>query len=406
MKFSRFFCYSMARSRAAAALLLAAGALLLIGGCQKAAPMQMPPPGVQVARVIQKDVPISGDWVATLDGYTNAQIQPQVSGYLVKQNYREGSEVHQGEVLFEIDPRPFQAVLDQAKGQLAQANAQLGLATLNVNRDTPVAKLHAIPQSQLDTDVQARLSAEAGVQAAQAAVEQAQLNLGFTEVRSLIDGIAGIAQTQIGNLVSAATILTTVSRVDPIKVYFPISEQEYMRIAGKISGAVDLLAANSTVPLTLVLSSGDDYPRKGKIIFADRQVDSGTGTIRIVGSFPNPGNILRPGQFGRIRAVTANLHNALLIPQRAVSEMQGSYQVAVVGSDNKVSIRSVKVGERVGSNWIIREGLQPDELVVIEGVQKIGEGSPVKPTEVMPVDGTAGPAGAPAAAPSASGGAN
>jgi membrane fusion protein (multidrug efflux system) len=343
--------------------------------------MAFPPPDVSVARVIQKDVPISGDWVATLDGYTNAQIQPQVAGYLVKQNYREGSQVHKGDVLFQIDPRPFQAVLDQAKGQLAQANAQLGLATLNVNRDTPVAKLHAIAQSQLDTDIQAKLSAEAGVQAAQASVEQAELNMGFTEVRSLIDGIAGIAQTQIGNLVSPTTVLTTVSQVNPIKVYFPISEQEYMRIAGKIPGSVDLLASNNTVPLTLVLSNGSEYSQKGTIIFADRQVDSQTGTIRIVGSFANPGNILRPGQFGRIRAVTENLHNALLVPQRAVTELQGSYQVAVVGADNKVNIRTIKVGDRVGSLWVVREGLKADERVITEGVMKVGEGAPVKPSE-------------------------
>jgi membrane fusion protein (multidrug efflux system) len=319
----------------------------------------------------------------------------------VKQNYREGSQVHKDEVLFEIDPRPFQAVLDQAKGQLAQANAQLGLATLNVNRDIPVAKLHAIPQSQLDTDIQAKLSAEAGVQAAQASVEQAQLNMGFTQVRSLIDGIAGIAQTQIGNLVSPTTILTTVSKVDPIKVYFPISEQEYMRIAGKIPGSVDLLASNNTVPLTLVLGGGSDYPQKGRIIFADRQVDSQTGTIRMVGSFPNPGNILRPGQFGRIRAVTENLHNALLVPQRAVSELQGSYQVAVVGPDDKVNIRTVKVGDRVGSMWVIREGLKPDERVITEGVMKVGEGAPVKPTE----EAAPAPEAAPASAPG-TGGAN
>jgi len=376
MKWSRFSLSPVAPSLA----LLAAVALLL-GGCEKAPPMAFPPPDVSVARVIQKDVPISGDWVATLDGYTNAQIQPQVAGYLVKQNYREGSQVHKGDVLFQIDPRPFQAVLDQAKGQLAQANAQLGLATLNVNRDTPVAKLHAIAQSQLDTDIQAKLSAEAGVQAAQASVEQAELNMGFTEVRSLIDGIAGIAQTQIGNLVSPTTVLTTVSQVNPIKVYFPISEQEYMRIAGKIPGSVDLLASNNTVPLTLVLSNGSEYSQKGKIIFADRQVDSQTGTIRIVGSFANPGNILRPGQFGRIRALTENLHNALLVPQRAVTELQGSYQVAVVGADNRVNIRTIKVGDRVGSLWVVREGLKADERVITEGVMKVGEGAPVKPTE-------------------------
>jgi membrane fusion protein, multidrug efflux system len=360
-----------------AAFLLGTG--LFLTGCEKAAQPAMQSPAVTVATVVERDVPINSDWVATLDGFTNAQIQPQVSGYLIKQNYREGSFVHQDQVLFQIDPRPFQAVLDQAKGQLAQANAQLGLAVINVNRDTPVAKLHAIAQSQLDNDVQAKLSAEAAVESAKATVEQAQLNLGFTEVRSLIDGIAGLAQTQVGSLVSTSTVLTTVSKVDPIKVYFPISEQEWLRIADKISGTVNLFSSENPVPLTLTLANGNEYPQKGKIIFANRQVDAQTGTIRIVGAFPNRGNILRPGQFGRIQAITDNRKNALLIPQRAVSELQGNYQVAVVGPDNKVDIRKVKVGDRVGDLWIISDGLKLGERVITEGFQKVGPGSPVKP---------------------------
>jgi RND family efflux transporter MFP subunit len=357
--------------------LLALGILLV--GCEKPAQPAMASPAVTVATVVEKDVPIVSDWVATLDGFTNAQIQPQVSGYLIKQNYREGSFVHKDEVLFEIDHRPFQAVLDQAKGQLAQANAQLGLAVINVNRDTPVAKLHAIAQSQLDNDVQAKLSAEAAVESAKATVEQAELNLGFTEVRSLIDGIAGLAQTQVGSLVSTTTVLTTVSKVDPIKVYFPISEQEWLRIADKISGTVNLFSSENPVPLTLTLANGNEYPQKGKIIFADRQVDSQTGTIRIVGAFPNRGNILRPGQFGRIQAVTDNRKNALLIPQRAVTDLQGNFQVAVVGSDDKVEIRKVTVGERIGELWVITNGLKPGERVITEGIQKVGPGAPVKP---------------------------
>ncbi len=354
-------------------------AFMFLAGCEKAAQPAMQAPAVSVATVIETNVPINSDWVATLDGFTNAQIQPQVSGYLIKQNYREGSFVHKDDVLFQIDPRPFQAVLDQAKGQLAQANAQLGLAVINVNRDTPVAKLHAIAQSQLDNDVQAKLSAEAAVESAKATVEQAQLNLGFTEVRSLIDGIAGLAQTQVGSLVATSTILTTVSKVDPIKVYFPISEQEWLRIADKISGTVNLFSNENPVPLTLTLANGNEYPQKGKIIFADRQVDPQTGTIRIVGAFPNRGNILRPGQFGRIQAVTDNRKNALLIPQRAVTELQGNYQVAVVGSDDKVDIRKVRVGDRVGELWIITDGLKLGERVITEGVQKVGPGSPVRP---------------------------
>ena len=350
----------------------------LLVGCEKPAQPAMAPPSVTVVAVIEKDVPITSDWVATLDGFTNAQIQPQVTGYLIKQNYREGSYVRKDEVLFQIDPRPFQAVLDQAKGQLAQANAQLGLAVINVNRDTPVAKLHAIAQSQLDNDIQAKLSAEAAVESAKATVETAELNLGFTEVRSLIDGIAGIAQTQVGSLVSTSTVLTTVSKVDPIKVYFPISEQEYLRIADKISGTVNLFSNENPVPLTLTLANGSEYPQKGKIIFADRQVDSQTGTIRIVGAFPNRGNILRPGQFGRIQAVTDNRKSALLVPQRAVTDLQGSYQVAVVGPDDKVDIRKVKVGERIGELWIVTDGLKPGERVITEGLQKVGPGAPVK----------------------------
>jgi RND family efflux transporter MFP subunit len=369
-----------------AVFLLAAG--MLVAGCEKAAAPAMPPPTVSVATVVEKDVPIESDWVATLDGFTNAQIQPQVTGYLVKQTYQEGSFVHKDDVLFQIDPRPFQAVVDQANGQLAQANAQLGLAVINVNRDTPVAKLHAIAQSQLDNDIQAKLSAEAAVETAKATVETAELNLGFTQVRSLIDGIAGIAQTQVGSLVSPTTILTTVSKVDPIKVYFPISEQEYLRIADKISGSVNLLSSENPVPLTLTLANGNEYPQKGKIIFADRQVDPQTGTIRIVGAFPNRGNILRPGQFGRIQAITDNRKNALLIPQRSVTDLQGNYQVAVVGPDDKVEIRKVTVGDRIGDLWIITDGLKPGERVITEGFQKVGPGSPVKPvTDTTPSGG-------------------
>jgi RND family efflux transporter MFP subunit len=358
---------------------LALAAALAVTGCAEKAPAAIAPPSVSVAKVLQKDVSVSGDWVATLDGFTTAQIQPEVSGYLVKQDYQEGSFVHQGEVLFEIDPRPFQAILDQARGQLAQANAQLGLATINVNRDTPVAKLHAIPQSQLDNDIQAKLAAEAAVQSGEAAVEQAELNLGFTQVRSLIDGIAGIAQTQIGNLVGNTTILTVVSKVNPIKAYFPISEQEYLRIAEKFSGTVNLFSVARPVPLELVLSDGRTYSQKGKIIFADRQVDPQLGTIRMVGSFPNPGNILRPGQFGRVRTVTDVKTDALLVPQRAVTELQGNYQVATVGDDGKVAVRKVSVGQKIGTMWIIAGGLKPGDQVITEGLQKVADGLVVRP---------------------------
>jgi RND family efflux transporter MFP subunit len=387
--------------------------LLCLGGCggkseaTTGAPSGPPAPEVGVVTVIQKDVAIYGDWVATLDGYVNANIQPQVSGYLIRQDYREGSLVHKDEVLFEIDPRPFQAILDQAKGQLAQARGQLsqaegqlaqahaqqGLAEINVKRDTPLAAARAIPQSQLDNDVQSRAQIEAlirtdegaiqaskaSIEAAEATVESAQLNLGFTKVRSLIEGIAGIATIQIGNLVGPTTILTTISSLDPIKANFSISEQEYLELANRIrtNGAPDILREGSDIPLQLTLSNGNIYPRSGRIIFADREMDPQTGTIRIVGGFANPGEILRPGQFGRIRALTGSRKGALLVPQRAVSELQGRRQVAVVGPDNKVSIRTVETGERSGDMWIISSGLKAGERVVTEGTSKVGEGSVV-----------------------------
>jgi membrane fusion protein (multidrug efflux system) len=319
--------------------------------------------------------------VATLDGYVNAQIQPQVSGYLIKQDYREGSVVESGQVLFEIDPRPFQATLDQMEGQLAQTQAQLGLSDINVKRDTPLAKAHAIAQSQLDNDVQQQVAQSAAVRTAEANVEQAQLNLGFTKVRSLVTGIAGQAQTQVGNLVSPSTTLTSVSQVNPIKVYFSISEQEYLALSSRVKsgGKMDLLSSGNTVPLELTLGNGNIYPYKGQIVFVDRQVNPQTGTIRIAGSFPNPKNLLRPGQFGRIKAETEVRHNALLVPQRAVNELQGSYQVAVVGSGNIVQIRSVALGPQLGSDLIITSGLQPNERVVTEGVSKLKDGMRVSP---------------------------
>jgi RND family efflux transporter MFP subunit len=347
------------------------------GGPTNAAPMQ-----VSVATVEQRDVPLFGDWVATLDGYVNAQIQPQVStGYLIRQDYREGSLVQAGQVLFEIDPRPFQATLDQAEGQLAQAQAQLGLADINVKRDTPLAKAHAIAQSQLDNEVQQQAAQGAAVRTAEANVEQAQLNLGFTKVRSLITGIAGRAQTQVGNLVSQSTTLTTISQVNPIKVYFSISEQEYLALSGRVKaeGKADLLSSGNRVPLQLTLGNGDTYPYKGQIVFVDRQVNPQTGTLQIAGSFPNPQGLLRPGQFGRIKAETEVRHDALLVPQRAVNELQGSYQVAVVGPDNTVHIQNVAPGPQLGSSWLITGGLQPNERVVTEGVSKLKDGMAVSP---------------------------
>jgi RND family efflux transporter MFP subunit len=372
--------------RAGRSLLCCLLVVVQCAGCAQKKPPAGAAPQVQVARVVQRDVSIHSEWVATLDGYVNAQIQPQVSGYLIKQDYREGSLVHKDDVLFEIDPRPFQAVLDQAKAQLAQAEAQLGNATLNVNRDIPEAEANAIARSQLEGDIQAQLAAKATVAAGRAAVEQAALNLSFTKVRSLISGIAGITQVQVGNLVTPSTVLTGVSQVDPIKTYFPISGEDYLRIADKIHpDTVNLLSSASPIPLQLILANGSTYDRSGSILFADRQVDQQTGTIRIAGAFANPGNILRPGQYAKVRAVTQIIKGALLIPQRAVSELQGSAQVALVGADNKISIHAVQTGERIDTMWVIRSGLMAGDRVVAEGVQKVKEGSTVTPTP-FPID--------------------
>jgi RND family efflux transporter MFP subunit len=347
-----------------------------------------PPPVVEVASVIQKDVPVQGEWVGTLEGFVNAQIQPQVSGYLIRQDYQEGALVRRGQLLFEIDPRPFQAVLDQAKGQLAQAEAQMANAELNVKRDIPEAEAHAIPQSQLDTDTQSLRGAKAAVETGQAAVEQAALNLGYTRVVSLIDGIAGINTVQVGNLVGPSTVLTAVSQLSPIKVYFPISEQEYLRMAdGGGPGSVDFLTHASRIPLQLTLADGSTYPHPGRIIFADRQVNTQTGTIQIVGEFPNSKNLLRPGQYARIQTPIGNVTGALLVPQAAVNQQQGTYQVTVVGADNRAQLRTVQVGPTVGTLWLITSGLKPGERVIAVGADKAKEGGLVNPTPYKATEG-------------------
>jgi RND family efflux transporter MFP subunit len=373
----RFLFGDVPRQRTGAVFLAVAALGVFVSGCNKSqATTATPMPEVEVATVETRDVPVYGEWVATLDGYVNAQIRPQVSGYIIKQNYIEGSLVRKGQVLFEIDPRPFTAALDRAKGDLAQAQAQLGKSILDVERDTPLAEARAIAKSQLDNEVQAKLGAQAAVESAKAAVEQAELNLEWTKVTSLVDGIAGIAQVQIGNLVGANSILTSVSQVDPIKAFFPISEREYVLVQ-KESNAT---SSKHTIrffgnSLELILTDGSIYPQKGKILLADRQVDPNTGTIRIVAAFPNPGNILRPGQYGRVRVETNMKKGALLLPQSAVGQSQGSYQVAVVGSDHKVSMRTVKPGETVGTMWVIDEGIKPGEQVVVEGLQNLKEGT-------------------------------
>jgi len=354
----------------------------LLVGCAKKEVAPPASPEVEITPVTQQDVPRYTECIATLDGYVNAQIQPQVTGYLMTQLYREGTVVHKGEVLFEIDPRPFEAALQHSKGQLAEAEAQLGKTKLDVARDTPLAKESAIPQAQLDNDIQANQAAEAMVAAAKAQVVQAELNLDFTKVRSLVDGVAGLAKAQIGDLVGQTSVLTTVSQVEPIKAYFAISEQEYLSFSNRISAATQgSRNLEGRKNLELVLSDGSVYPRKGSFLLADRQVDPKTGTIRLAGVFENPGGVLRPGMFGRVRAVTGVDKDALLVPQRSVVETQGTYSVVVVDSNNQASIRPVKTGERVGQMWVITEGVKPGEQVIAEGIQKAKDGIKVRPKQ-------------------------
>ena len=337
-------------------------------------------PEVEVVEVVQKDIPIYSEWVGTTEGSVNAKIRAQVSGYLVKQPYTEGSFVKKGELLFELDPSKFKAALDQVQGDLAKAQALFLKTKLDVERDTPLAKQGAISRKELDDSVQAYAAAKGSVASAKAAVEQANLNLGWTRITAPIDGVIGIANAQIGDLIDANTELTSMSTLDPLRVYFPVSEQEYLRAAEKIQQAYSMPAENQEARLILTLSDGTIYPHQGKFVLADRQVDVKTGTIRVAALFPNPGNLLRPGQYARIRAVTKTREGALLVPQRVVSELQGNYQVAVVKSDSTVELRPVQVGERIGSMWIISRGLQPGERVVVEGLQKLKAGMAVTPT--------------------------
>jgi len=344
-------------------------------------------PEVQVAEVLQRDLPIHAEWVGTTDGFVNATIQARVTGYLIKRTFDEGAFVRKGDLLFEIDPRPFQAALAEAKGELSKAEARLVKTELDVKRDTPLAKAKAISQKDLEDSIQLNAAAKGTLASAKAAVEQAQLNVNFTRIEAPIDGITGIAKAQIGDLVGPNTgPLTSISTVDPIRVYFPISEQEYLKAAEKVQAAYKDRIRQRDDRLELILSDGSVYPHKGNFLLADRQVDVKTGTIRVAALFPNPGNILRPGFFARVRAVTNTKQGALLIPQRAVTELQGRYQLAVVGPDNRVEIRSVKVAERMGNLWVIEQGLQPGEHVVVEGLQKVKAGMTVapKPFQEMP----------------------
>ena len=370
-------------------------------GAKRSTP-SLPVPVVEVAAAQQKDVPVYGEWIGTLTGQVNADVKAQVTGYLLTRNYKEGSFVRKGQLLFEIDPRPFQAALDQAKGQLAQAQAQLiqnqaQLATaeanqlksqLDVEKYDPLAKVDAVSKQDFDNATQTNLANKAQVKAAEAAigaakaqieasgaaVETAGINLGFTRIVSPIDGIVGIAQAQVGDLVSTTSgPLTTVSTLDPIRDYFTVSEQEYLALQKRFSDS-----GKDQWKLQLILADGTTYPQQGQFYFADRQVNPNTGAIQLAALFPNPGNVLRPGQYGKVRAVTRIQQNALLIPQAAVNEQQGSYLVAVVDKENRVSMRPVQVGEHTGTMWVIQQGLRASDRVVVEGQQNLKPGMRVQ----------------------------
>lgn len=358
---------------------------LAVTGCEKHAPEAAQPPTVEVALVTQADVPIYHEWIGTLDGLVNATIRAQVTGYLLAQDYREGDTIKKGDLLFEIDPRPFQAVLDQANGQLAQTEARLGKTELDVKRYAPLVKDRAISQEEYDDAVQANLEAKAAVLSAKAQVEQAQLNLGFTRIISPIDGIASIAKGQIGDLVGPTTgELTMVSTIDPIKAYYNVTEQAYINFAKLFSKENDRTERLKQLEIQLIMADGSVYPQIGKIYAPDREIGPTTGALRLEALFPNPDGALRPGEFVRVRVKFDTKHGALMVPQRAVSELQGAYQVAVVDADNKAHIEPVRVGERSGSLWIIEQGLESGQRVVVEGLQKIRDGVTVNPTNFAP----------------------
>jgi RND family efflux transporter MFP subunit len=359
------------------ALGLAAGLCTACGKkAQEAAP---PPPEVLVTQVVQRNVPIYTEAIGTTEGSINAQIRARVQGYLQLQAYTEGALVHAGDLLFKIDPRPYKAALDEANGQLGRALAQLSKTQQDVTRYTPLAKEGAISQQELDNAVQANRAARAQVDSARANVEQAKLNLGWTEVKSPIEGIAGLAKVNVGDLIQPSTLMTTVSQLDPIRVFFPISEQQYLKFASRFERVAEGDRRKAHYPLELFLADGSVYPERGRVALANRQVDVRTGTITMVAYFPNPKNLLRPGQYAKVRAVTDVRKGALLVPQRAVLQQQGQFIVAVVGADDKVEMRQVEVGVRTGQEWVVKRGLKPGERVVVEGLEKVRAGLTVNP---------------------------
>jgi membrane fusion protein (multidrug efflux system) len=338
-------------------------------------PSSPPPPGVTVATVVQKDVPVRQEWVGTTTGNINADIRPKVEGFLLKRLYAEGSYVKKGQLMFQLDPRQAQASVEQAEGKLAQANAARSQAQIDVKRYTPLVAEKAVSQAELDKAHSMELAATAQVEASQAVLDNSKLNLGWTRVVSPISGIAGIAKVNIGDLITPESVMATISSVDPIYVDFSIAEQDYLRF---VKDKADRAGRKNN--LELFLGDGSLFPRRGRVLLVNREVESRTGTIQVRAEFPNPGNVLRPGQYARIRAVTSEQKNALLIPQRALAELQGIYQVGVVDSDNKVAIRTVKTGPQFGDMWVIEAGLQPGDKVVVDGLQRLKDGMTVAPT--------------------------
>jgi membrane fusion protein, multidrug efflux system len=353
--------------------------MLVAFGCTHGAPPAPPPPEVLVTTVLQKDVPIQAEAVGTTVGFVNAQVMPRVQGYLLKQDYQDGAHVKAGQLLFEIDDRPYKAALNQALGDLARDQATLRKNQLDVARYTPLVPKGAVSKQELDNSAQATHASEAQVQADQAAVDNSRLNLDWTRIYSPIDGIAGIAPVQVGNLVTPSTLLTTVSQVDPMKVTFPITERQYLRFADRIKEHQEKGRAPDEPEFQLILADGSTYPRPGRLYVADRQVDQQAGTILVQALFPNPDAFLRPGLYAKLRAPTETARGALLVPAQAVQETQGAYQVAVVGPDDKVALRTVKAGEQVDGLWVITDGLKPGERVVTEGLQKVKDGIVVRP---------------------------
>jgi len=343
-----------------------------------------PAADVVVVAAAQKDVEVYSEWVGTTTGNVNAQIYPKVQGYLVKQAYHDGSLVQEGDLLFEIDPRQFQASLDEATGQLSRARAALVKYQTDVTRYTPLAAEGAVSQQELDNAVQARAGASAQVDSARAAVEQARLNLQWSKVKSPITGVVAIASAQVGDLVSPQTLLTSVSQLDPIKVNFPVSEIEYLRFAKRIRELQETGQPDQNAGLELILANGERYPEPGRFNVAGLAVTTTTGTIDAQGLFPNPGNLLRPGQFAKVRAVTERIPAAIVIPQRAVRDLQGLTQVAVVGPEDKVAFKTVKLGPATGSDYVVASGLAAGERVVTEGLQKVRDGMLVKTSSPSP----------------------